>query len=201
MQLVDEIKLVSFNILAPCYKRLSPTLMESDQEDMYMSRNRAIIQDLQEKDPDIICLQEIWLSNEKLVDLYEDAFGHTYFARYLQRQSSGAHNNNSLNPSSQKRKDGLAIFVKKNRFEIEDTKEILFQDGGDRVALLLRLRALAPFPLPHTYPSPSPSLDRCFVVVNTHLLFPHNEGSKMISVREVAKVCVYIFLYFLYDNK
>eukprot|EP01031_Cornospumella_fuschlensis_P030164 gene30163-36440_t len=180
--------------------------MESDVEDMYLARNLDIIQELQEKDPDIICLQEFWLSNEKLVDLYEHAFGQKYLSRYLLRQSTTAHNqNNPINsqsssnslPLSHKRKDGLAIFVKKNRFAIDDTQEILFQDGGDRVALLLRLRALeqqSQVRVSSSYAQKSAS-DKSFVVVNTHLLFPHNEGSKMISVREVAKILGFLETY------
>jgi mRNA deadenylase 3'-5' endonuclease subunit Ccr4 len=65
----EQIKVVTFNILAPCYKRLpivadniadkqARKTLEAEFEDLYLSRNQEIIQELIRCDADIICLQE-----------------------------------------------------------------------------------------------------------------------------------------------
>ncbi len=69
----QELKVVSYNILAPCYKRLpSPKrLYESESEDMYLARNALICDQLLETSADVICIQEFWSANTALRNLYE----------------------------------------------------------------------------------------------------------------------------------
>eukprot|EP01039_Chlorochromonas_danica_P009234 gene9234-10196_t len=174
----QELKIVTFNILAPCYKKVTGgglTGCEGDWPDLFLSRNEAICQALLDSQADLICLQEFWFSNPLLRDLYQKnlcGVGKGYEMRYLGRTSSG----------SQLRKDGLAVFVKKDRLLIEDVQEILFRDCGDRVALMLLLNLL-----PHGERPP-----QRFICVNTHLLFPHNVNATRISLREMTKVLGFV---------
>ena len=43
-------------------------------KEQYMERNRKIIELLDKLDSDVICLQEFWVSNHELVDLYKSHF-------------------------------------------------------------------------------------------------------------------------------
>ena len=115
-----EIKIVTFNILAPCYnsgilEKLGTVvgkegkekrIMESESVDMYLGRNEKIIDKLLGENADIICLQEFWGSSEPLQELYtrrlcEEA---GYSKKVLRRTSHW-----------RQREDGLACFVKEDR--------------------------------------------------------------------------------------
>jgi hypothetical protein len=99
------------------------------------------------------------------------------------------------------REDSVVVFVKNQRVVVQDAQNILFHDCGDRVALLLLL-ALRPPPPP---PDPNAPLNACpappapplqqFVAVNTHLLFPHNEWSSKIRLREMTKILGFVETY------
>jgi Ca2+-binding EF-hand superfamily protein len=66
-----------------------------------------------------------------------------------------------------------------DRLVVQDTKDILFHDCGDRVAqmLLLAIRS-----------DDNSDLYQQFMLVNTHLLFPHNQYSTKIRLREMTKI-------------
>lgn len=188
-----QFKLVTYNILAPCYHRIvvdGQKAMEADYEDMYMQRNRGIIERLKEEDADIVCIQEFWGANENLMELYmkelcgrsEDGGNQLYQMTEMRRSSHW-----------RARDDGLAIFVRDRarsgqpQLKIEDTKRIVFHDCGDRVALMLLL-SIAP-------PAPSTAPPQHFICVNTHLLFPHNQYSSNIRLREVTKILGFVEAY------
>lgn len=61
--------------------------------------------------------------------------------------------------------------------EVLDARDVLFNDCGDRVACALRVRR-------------RDGLEA--LVVNTHLLFPHNENSSLIRLRECFKILEYL---------
>ena len=161
-----SLKLVSFNVLAPCYKKVKVTddshvLMESDFEDSYLDRNRMICEELVKTDADVICLQEYWSESPKLRKLYWETLcgpcGAGYKMRELRRTSHW-----------RTRQDGLAVFIKESRVALQDARDILFHDCGDRVAQMLLLAMKPPEGAPPTFPAQQ------FICVNTHLLFPHN---------------------------
>ena len=180
----QELKVVSFNILAPCYKRLKDGsgLMEAEHKDMYLERNQAICQQLLDTKADVICLQEFWCGSPETRKLYKDLLcgpkGGGYTLKELRRTSHW-----------RQRDDGLACLVRDDRLVIQDTRHILFHDCGDRVAQMLLL-ALRP---PKGSPKNTPSQQ--FIVVNTHLLFPHNEYSTKIRLREMAKILGFVDFY------
>jgi Endonuclease/Exonuclease/phosphatase family len=182
-------KVVSFNILAPCYNKVKGevnpeggAVMEAEFKDKYMERNQAICNQLIQSNADIICLQEYWSGSEELRDLYKSTLCGPKGAGYTfteQRRTS----------HWRIRDDGLACFVKDERIVIQDTRAILFHDCGDRVAQMLLL-ALRP---PVDAPSDTPAQQ--FICVNTHLLFPHNEYSTKIRLRELAKILGFVESY------
>ena len=189
---VDEttFKVVSFNILAPCYNKISGgergsgtgAVMEAEFKDKYMARNQAICDQLLQSKADIICLQEYWSGSEELRDLYKGILCGPKGAGYTfteQRRTS----------HWRIRDDGLACFIKDERIIVQDTRAILFHDCGDRVAQMLLL-SLRPSPN-----SPKNTPAQQFICVNTHLLFPHNEYSTKIRLRELAKILGFVESY------
>jgi hypothetical protein len=87
------------------------------------------------------------------------------------------------------RDDGLAVFIDENRVVLQDYKDILFHDCGDRVAqmLLLAARSQANEESREEY--------KQFICVNTHLLFPHNKYSSNIRLREMTKILGFVEAY------
>ena len=72
------LKVVSFNILAPCYYKITndngSSMMESDDKDRYMQRNNDICDLLLQTNADVICLQEFWCANNDIKELYRKKF-------------------------------------------------------------------------------------------------------------------------------
>ncbi|XP_042018217.1 uncharacterized calcium-binding protein At1g02270-like [Salvia splendens] len=170
------ISCTTFNILAPIYKRLNhedPSLRESDVKDYWMDRNQRILNWLLCERSSIICLQEFWVGNEELVSIYDKRLGD---AGYLNFKLARTNN----------RGDGLLTAVHKDYFRVINHRELLFNDFGDRVAQLLHVELNAPF---------SQNLN-CHVhqellIVNTHLLFPHNSSMCLERLRQVYKILQY----------
>ena len=92
------------------------------------------------------------------------------------------------------RDDSIVTFVKSDRIVIQDAKNILFHDAGDRVALMLLL-GLRSEREPGGRESVVPLQQ--FICINTHLLFPHNEYSTKIRMREITKILVSSLLWSL----
>jgi hypothetical protein len=175
-----SLKLVTFNVLAPCYKSInSSRIHESEFEHLYLDRNNQICNQLLETRADIICLQEYWTQSESIRNLYKKRLGSRYTIRELPRTSHW-----------RTRDDGLAMFVNYERLLLQDARDIYYHDCGDRVAQLLLL-ALKPSP---EY-SHIPSAYHQFICCNTHLLFPHNAYSTNIRVREISKLLDFIESY------
>ena len=70
---------------------------------------------------------------------------------------------------------------------LQDTRRILFHDCGDRVAQLLLLAI--------TGSKNSDIPPQQVLLVNTHLLFPHNEFSSKIRMREMTKILGFVESY------
>lgn len=191
------LRIVSFNILAPCYHRLkvegaerqdaetectvtgnrddAEVFFESLDEPRYVERNRQIIDILEATKADVILLQEFWVANERLKAMYLDRLGSEFEFIGLQRTSG-----------LRKKQDGLACFVRKHKVIIQDSRDIVFNDCGVRVAKMLLL-SLVP---------KDPSLPpQQLIVVNTHLLYPHDNASKHIRRCEVTKILGFVESY------
>lgn len=205
-----EFKVVSMNILAPCYRKISePTneiegedrvFFEKEEPERYLTRNGQIIDQLVASNADVICVQEFWNNNEELQNLYVEKLcdDMDYTMKTLPRTSHW-----------RKRDDGLAVFVKEERVFIQDYRDILFHDCGDRVAQMLLL-AIRP-EVDWDFDDDEDGFDgfddeegeeedddmplQQFICVNTHLLFPHNEYSSKIRMREATKILGFVESY------
>lgn len=166
----------TFNILAPIYKRVAGEgVRESHFKSEWLARNEGILSLLLSEESSIICLQEFWMENDDLMDLY------------VGRLSSEGYDTYIL-PRTNNRGDGLLTAVKHADLEVLDSRELLFNDCGDRVAQLLRVRARRQLADPHAPPVE-------MLLVNTHLLFPHNANSSLIRLRQVYKILEYLEQY------
>ncbi|KAB1205245.1 hypothetical protein CJ030_MR7G012119 [Morella rubra] len=163
----------TFNILAPIYKRLNredPSCRESDYRAYWLARNHRILDLLLQERSSIICLQEFWVGNEELVNLYERRLGHAGYVLF----KLGRTNN---------RGDGLLTAVRKDYFRVLNYREFLFNDCGDRVAQLLHVELSAPFSQ-----SRNSDVRQEILIVNTHLLFPHDSSLSLVRLHQVYKI-------------
>ncbi|CAN1157002.1 Uncharacterized calcium-binding protein At1g02270 [Linum perenne] len=167
-----HISCTTFNILAPIYKRLdnqNQGLRESDFKSFWLSRNQMILEWLLMERASIISLQEFWTGNEELVHMYEDKLCDAgYFTFQLARTNN--------------RGDGLLMAVHKDYFRILNYRELLFNDFGDRVAQLLHVHVILP-----TSCHRKGDTRQELLIVNTHLLFPHNSS---LSVARLHQICL-----------
>ncbi|XP_024987589.1 uncharacterized calcium-binding protein At1g02270-like isoform X1 [Cynara cardunculus var. scolymus] len=163
----------TFNILAPIYKRLvhqDLACRESEIRAYWLSRNERILDLLLCEKSSIICLQEFWVGNDELVNMYDTRLSD---AGYINFRLARTNN----------RGDGLLTAVHKDYFRVIDHREFLFNDFGDRVAQLLHVEVIAPF-------------NQCrnniacqeILIVNTHLLFPHDSSMCLERLRQVYKI-------------
>ncbi|KAJ6226957.1 hypothetical protein M0813_10495 [Anaeramoeba flamelloides] len=117
------LKVTTFNILAPCYKRLNPG-RESTNPNLWKSRQRNILGLLLSSESDILCIQELWFD--------------TLFMKNLKHEFSGYEGIGVKRPN---RMDGLGIFVKKSTYNLVDFESLTLNDEGYRVALLAQIRS------------------------------------------------------------
>ncbi|KAE8719677.1 Ovate family protein 5 [Hibiscus syriacus] len=170
----------TFNILAPIYKRLShkdQNCRESDYRAYWLARNQRILDSLLDERSSIICLQEFWVGNEELVNMYEKRLG---VAGYLNFKHGRTNN----------RGDALLTAVHKDYLRVINYRELHFNDCGDRVAQLLHVELA-------TTPSQRRNNDPCreILIVNTHLLFPHDSSLCIVRLHQVYKILQYVESY------
>jgi len=154
----NNLSVCTFNVLAPCYKRLSSEYdRESSYESKWKSRHLSIINLLQSLQIHLICLQEFWLSERSFSELYESYLSSKYSFHYVQR----THNLD----------DGLAILVDRNYFKVIDQFNLFLNDIGNRVGLLLNLEYNG----------------KCLLIINIHLTFPHDSFDRQLRLTQMKK--------------
>jgi mRNA deadenylase 3'-5' endonuclease subunit Ccr4 len=169
--MTNKFSICTFNILVPCYKRLSSEYdRESDYESIWKSRHLSIINLLQSLQIHLICLQEFWLNDRSFIDLYESHLSSQYSFHYVRRT-------HDLD-------DGLAIFVDQNYFKVIDKVDLLLNDTGKRVGLLLNLEYNG----------------KCLLVINIHLTSPHNPFDRSLRLTQMKKFLQLIEEYQLEKN-
>jgi len=77
---------------------------------------------------------------------------------------------------------GLLTAVRKDYFTILNYRELLFNDCGDRVAQLLHVQLA--FPISQNRKG---NAQQEFLIVNTHLLFPHDSCLSVVRLHQVYK--------------
>lgn len=169
---LDCVSCTTFNILAPSYKRLNGKDRESEYREVWLRRNESILDRLLNLKSSVICLQEFWVANEELVQMYENRLKEAGYRTY----KLGRTNN---------RGDGLLTAVHRDHFNVLNHEELLFNDFGDRVAQLLHVELLVP-----SYRTRKEAL-----VANTHLIFPHDSTYCFRRLQQVYKILQYIKSY------
>ncbi|KAK2649908.1 hypothetical protein Ddye_017397 [Dipteronia dyeriana] len=173
------ISCTTFNILAPIYKRLdqqNQSLRESDFRDTWLTRNQRILDWLLYERSSIICLQEFWVGNKELVHMYQERLGE---AGYMTFKLARTNN----------RGDGLLTAVREDYFRVLNERDLLFNDFGDRVAQLLHVQSVVPFL------KTQQGTQQEILIVNTHLLFPHDSSLSVVRLHQVYKILQYLELY------
>ncbi|KAG0474320.1 hypothetical protein HPP92_014006 [Vanilla planifolia] len=163
----------TFNILAPIYNRLDKedqSRRESQYRSYWLSRNQSIIERLLGERSSIICLQEVWLGNDELVEMYEKRLGDAGYAIVKLARTNN-------------RGDGLLTAIRRDCFRILNYQELLFNDLGDRVAQLLHVESVVPF-----LQSKNCNIQQQMLIVNTHLLFPHDYTLCIVRLHQVYKI-------------
>lgn len=176
----ESISCTTFNILAPIYKRITheePTIRESHFREFWLDRNQGILDCLLYERSSIICLQEFWVGNEELVDLYDKRLGDAGYIVF----KLGRTNN---------RGDGLLTAVHEDYFRVISHQELHFNDFGDRVAQLLHVELILP-----SSPCRNINARKEILIVNTHLLFPHDSSLCLERLRQVYKILQYVESY------
>uniref|UniRef100_A0A5B7CGB7 EF-hand domain-containing protein n=1 Tax=Davidia involucrata TaxID=16924 RepID=A0A5B7CGB7_DAVIN len=169
----------TFNILAPIYKRLNGKNCESEFRELWFDRNESILDRLLNLKSTIICLQEFWMGNEELVRMYEKRLGVAGYATYKLARTNN-------------RGDGLLTAVHQNHFHVLNYREVLFNDIGDRVAQLLHVELRV-----HSSQNQLAKMEKGALVVNTHLIFPHDSSYCFLRLKQVYKILQYIESYCL----
>ena len=75
---------------------------------------------------------------------------------------------------------GLLTAVHRDYFRILNYQDLLFNDFGDRVAQLLHVESVVPF-----NQSQNSSVGQQMLIVNTHLLFPHDSSLCILRLQQV----------------
>ncbi|KAF9597657.1 hypothetical protein IFM89_020537 [Coptis chinensis] len=169
---IRDVSCTTFNILAPIYKRLNSE--ESEFREYWLSRNQSILDRLLQLRSSIICLQEFWVGNEELVGMYERRLNDAGYATYKLARTNN-------------RGDGLLTAVRRSQFQLLHYKHLLFNDFGDRVAQLLHIDLVL-----HSSQNQATNVKKEALLVNTHLLFPHNSGYCLHRLQQVYKMLQYI---------
>ncbi|CAI9087004.1 OLC1v1020957C3 [Oldenlandia corymbosa var. corymbosa] len=175
------ISCTTFNILAPIYKRLNhqdQSIRESENKAYWLNRNHLILDWLLDERSSIICLQEFWVGNEELVNIYKKRLGDAGYTIFKLARTNN-------------RGDGLLTAVHKDIFRVINHRELLFNDFGDRVAQLLHVELIAPF----SQCRGNSYVRQEILIVNTHLLFPHNSSLCLERLRQVYKILQYVESY------
>ena len=183
----SSVSVTTFNVLAPCYKRVTnpedgSIAMEATFSELALERQARIVDMLcSDVRSSILCLQEFWHASEEVRGLYERGLRDAGYVTHSTPRTGG-------------RPDGLLTAVRASEFDVLDRRDILFNDCGDRVAALLHLRHAASGSS-ETAPAESASSVGDVLLVNTHLLFPHNSNSTLIRLRESFKILEYLHEY------
>lgn len=162
--------ITTFNLLAPCYKRLPIIDTETGRRTResickkYWDERASLSLNffVEEIFPyaSILALQEFWLDSSYATIFQREFENKGYYLRTLQRSS--------------RKTDSVAFLIKKEVFSITGSESITLCHISDRVALLLWLK------------HKSTGLD--LIIVNTHLSFPHNVFDAQNQLNQIKQI-------------
>lgn len=157
---IGQFKLVTFNMLAPCYKRLEDRRQRetdvgwqgrADQSVAFFERE--LLQNFQ-----LVSLQEYWL-NEEYSKMFKRLATRLGFSVY------------SLRRHPTRKEDAVAIMVQTSVLQVKGYDNVFLCAESDRVALLVHLV--------HR------ETKKNIIVANTHLSFPHTDYDRKKQMRQM----------------
>ncbi|ETV80350.1 hypothetical protein, variant 1 [Aphanomyces astaci] len=161
---LQDLRVLSFNLLAPCYFRHGGRLEATDSR-QYMGRLGALVSPLKAELANIMCLQEFWF-DETYMRTFQSHFPN--FSCYASKRPG-------------LKEDGLAIFIDHSKLMIHNFRQLDFDKAGERVAMLMHLSFL-----PNSLPSHTLSfMERSFLLINTHLTFPHSDINRVMRMNQI----------------
>lgn len=178
-----ELTITSFNMLAPCYKRVSvSTPISGISEKRTISREASFTDQWQERADlkakfllehvfpfsSIVALQEYWMFSE-YDSIFQELFKSCGYELYTCKRSGG-------------KADAVAIGIQTEKYEVVDSQEIILSRFADRVGLLLWVRM-----------KQSPFSD--ILLMNTHLTFPHTRYDRILQMKQIRKCVKKIEIY------
>lgn len=153
-----SLSIATFNVLAPCYKRMADGGREADFPERMERRARETAAFIREEvAADIICLQEYYLA-EQYRRLFETELGGGYDV--------------IVHPRPNKR-EGCAVLVRKGMFRVQAVKGTTLSRWGSRIGLLVDLQAVIPDSSSTSGGGGGGSGSK-ILLLNAHLSFPHN---------------------------
>lgn len=165
-----QFNVVTFNLLAPVYKRLQILNLEtgnrkreSQNPELWRARAHKTLQFFRDEvfpHTEILGLQEFW-TDPQYRCIYDDDFNRFgYDVHVLQRTGS--------------KLDAVVLAIKRDVFAVMGTLDVILCELSDRVALVLWLKHKAS--------------GKDFIVANTHLSFPHSALDKINQLRQMNKL-------------
>ena len=163
-----SLSLLTYNVLAPCYYRCGGRQRESAVPERWVARLTRCIDAAFAADVDVLCFQEVWTREPRVLRLLEERVGHKCY--WLNRSGT--------------KEDGVAIVVR----SVNPTSgvtvralrraDVAFNSFGKRVALALLLEVC---------PTGAPAAAaRRVVVCTTHLTFPHSAFDEKLRFTQAA---------------
>ncbi|ETW09674.1 hypothetical protein H310_00189 [Aphanomyces invadans] len=161
---LQDLRVLSFNLLAPCYFRHGGRLEATDSR-QYMGRLGALVSPLKAELANIMCLQEFWF-DETYMRTFQSHFPN--FSCYASKRPG-------------LKEDGLAIFIDHSKLAIHNFRQLDFDKAGERVAMLMHLSFLPNLLPTHTHSF----MERSFLLINTHLTFPHSDINRVMRMNQI----------------
>ncbi|KDO24665.1 hypothetical protein SPRG_10198 [Saprolegnia parasitica CBS 223.65] len=161
---LHELSVLSFNLLAPCYFRHGGRLEATDAS-LYMRRLEALVSPMKAEKSSILCLQEYYF-DERYMKRFESHF--PGFTCHLAKRPG-------------LKEDGLAIFLDSSKLTLHNYTQLDFDKAGERVAMLMHLSIPPTLLETHTHSF----MERSFLLVNTHLTFPHSDINRVMRMSQI----------------
>jgi endonuclease/exonuclease/phosphatase family metal-dependent hydrolase len=167
MNKAGELRVATFNMLAPCYKRegLNANGRSTREKDIgWMVRARQSVEFFRKEllgNFQLISLQEFWLEPE-YEKMFRNVVNSMGYALYTFRR----------HPTQ--KEDAVAIMIKKNELQVKNYEHIHLCQDSNRVALILWVLHLP--------------TGQHLIVGNTHLSFPHTPYDEEQQVNQIEQI-------------
>ncbi|CAN0287188.1 unnamed protein product [Laminaria digitata] len=188
-----NLRLTTFNLLAPCYKRMHTvepplaagiadagtgllarrakterTARESEFAGLWRERAMETVDFIGREmaSSDIICLQEFWLDPE-YETIFRSALADDYDFHTVKRTGG--------------KSDGVAVLLRRGKWDVKSSLGLSLSQIGDRVALIMHLRS-------RRQGGGGAEEGEDLILVNTHLAFPHNALDRANQMAQIEVV-------------